>query len=488
VDDLDQLLGGLRLNRLGGAVSGSQMLADMLATPVALALLCSPAPGWAQMVAPAPIQGNSPSIDRSISPLPENEGAPEDWAIHGQSTFTGQYHPGFPAAYSGPQSLDAHEQARETFDLTLYGGFRPWEGGEIWINPEIDQGFGLSNTFGVAGYLSGEAYKIGASDPYPRLPRVFLRQTINLGGNTEKVDADLNQLAGSQTADRLVLTVGRFSVVDAFDTNKYAHDPRNDFLNWSIIDIGSFDYAADAWGFTYGAAVEWHQDWWTIRSGLFTLSEVPNTKALDTHPFDQYQYVEELEERHVLFGQQGKLKFLAFLSHVRMGAYDAATAVALQTGTPPDIAALRQAHNKTGFGINLEQPVTEDIGVFARAGITRSQYEEFDFSDINKTFSIGVSVSGQRWGRPEDTLGLAGAINDASGAAKRFFAAGGLGIIIGDGQLLRSGPESIIEIYYRIPVFSFAKLTVDYQFVNNPAYNRDRGRVSVFGIRAHAEF
>ena len=488
MDDLDQLLGGLRLNRRGGATGRLRMLASILATPVALALLCVPASGWAQMVGPTPTQGNSPSIDRSINPSPGNEGAPEDWAFHGQITLTGQYHPGFSAAYSGPQSLDAHEQARETFDLTLYGGFRPWEGAEIWVNPEIDQGFGLSGTFGVAGYVSGEAYKIGASDPYPRLPRVFLRQTIDLGGNREKVEADLNQLARSQTTDRLVLTVGRFSVVDTFDTNKYAHDPRNDFLNWSIIDIGSFDYAADAWGFTYGAAVEWYQDWWTIRSGLFTLSATPNSKALDTHPFDQYQYVEELEERHELFGQQGKLKFLAFLSHGRMGAYDAATALALQTGTPADIAGVRQAHNKTGVGFNLEQPVTDDFGVFARGGITRSQYEEFDFSDINKTFSIGVSVSGQRWGRPEDTVGLAGAINNASGAAKRFFAAGGLGGIIGDGQLLRSAPENIIEAYYRIPVFSFAKLMVDYQFINNPAYNRDRGPVSIFGVRAHAEF
>jgi high affinity Mn2+ porin len=222
--------------------------------------------------------------------------------------------------------------------------------------------------------------------------------------------------------------------------------------------------------------------------GLFTLSTVPNSKALDTHAFDQYQYVQELEERHVLFGQPGKLKLLAFLSHARMGQYDEATALALQTGMPADIAAVRQAHNKTGFGINLEQPVTDDVGVFARAGITRSQYQEFDFTDINKTLSLGLSVSGQRWGRPEDTFGLAGAINDASGAAKRFFAAGGLGGIIGDGQLLRSGPESIIEVYYRVPVFSFAKLSVDYQFISNPAYNPDRGPVSVFGVRAHAEF
>jgi high affinity Mn2+ porin len=135
----------------------------------------------------------------------------QPWSLHGQSTFVTQYHPGFRSAFRGPNSLDPHEQARETFDLTLYGGFRPWSGAELWINPEIDQGFGLSNTFGVAGYLSGEAYKIGASDPYARLPRVFLRQTINLGGGPANIEAGLNQLAGTQTANRIVLTAGKFS-------------------------------------------------------------------------------------------------------------------------------------------------------------------------------------------------------------------------------------------------------------------------------------
>jgi len=189
---------------------------------------------------------------QSFGPTPQPQGTPvgpeeaaqvetENWAVHAQSTFTAMYHPGFPAAFSGAQSLDAHEQARETWDVTLYAGVRPWQGAEFWFNPEIDQGFGLSNTFGVAGYLSGEAYKVGKSDPYFLIQRTFLRQTIDLGGETEKLDPDLNQLGGTHTSNRLVFTAGKFSVVDVFDNNKYAHDPRNDFFNWSIIDMGAFD-------------------------------------------------------------------------------------------------------------------------------------------------------------------------------------------------------------------------------------------------------
>jgi high affinity Mn2+ porin len=267
----------------------------------------------------------------------------------------------------------------------------------------------------------------------------------------------------------------------------YAHDPRNDFLNWSIIDAGAFDYAADAWGYTYGAAVEWSQPWWTVRTGLFTLSKVPNSKGLDTRVFDQYQVDQEVEERHTLFGQPGKLKLLGFLSHGRMGRYTEATAIALQTGMPADIAAVRQGHNRAGMSLNLEQQLTKGLGVFARAGWSQGQFEAFEFTDINKTAALGLSVNGTRWGRPDDTVGVAVAVNDASTAAKQFFAAGGLGILVGDGRLVRSGSERILESYYNVAVFTGVKLSLDYQFVSNPAYNRDRGPVSILGLRAHAE-
>jgi high affinity Mn2+ porin len=417
-----------------------------------------------------------------------DEAAEDWWGLHGQTTFVTQYHPGFHSAFRGPNSLDPQAQARETWDLTLYGGLRLWRGAELWVNPEVDQGFGLSNTLGVAGFTSGEAYKVGADVPYVQLPRLFVRQTINLGDEVAHVEAGLNQLASSQTANRVVVTVGKFSVVDVFDTNRYAHDPRNDFLNWSIIDVGAFDYAADAWGYTYGAAVEWYQQWWTIRTGLFTLSKVPNSKVLENKVFDQYQVDLEVEARHTLVGQPGKLKLLGFLSHGRMGRYADATAIALQTGMPADIAAVRTAHNRVGVSLNLEQQLIEGLGVFAKAGWSQGAFEAFEFTDINKTVSLGLSFTGTRWGRPDDTVGVAVAVNDASGSAKQFFAAGGLGILVGDGQLVHSGPEYIVETYYNLAVFRFVKLSLDYQFVNNPAYNRDRGPVSIFGFRAHGEF
>lgn len=405
--------------------------------------------------------------------------------VHGQTTFVTQYAPPFRAPYSGQNSL-APNQVRETFDIDLYLGFRPWQGAEIWVNPEIDQGFGLSGTFGLAGFPSAEAYKVGATYPYARIPRAFLRQTINLGGEVQKVDAAINQFAGSQTADRLVITVGKFSVVDIFDKNKYANDPRGDFLNWTMVNTGAFDYAADAWAFTYGAAIEWYQGQWTFRAGVFDGPAVPNSTDLDPK-FGQFQIVGEVERRYMLGEQPGKIAVTGFLTRARLGSFQDATDLATATGMPANLADVRRYTSKTGIAANLEQQVIPGVGLFARAGYSRGDLEAYAFTDADITLSGGTSLSGKLWGRPNDTLGIAGILNTISTQHQAYFNAGGLSALIGDGMLPRPGAEKIMEIYYSLPVLSWM-LTFDYQFIANPAYNRDRGPVSVIGTRLHAQF
>jgi len=422
------------------------------------------------------------------APPPDPADGPDEvWAIHGQATLTEQYHPAFRAEYTGPQSLDPGSRGDETFDAGLYAGLRPWSGAEIWVNPEIDQGFGLSNTLGVAAFPSAEAYKVGEPDPYVRVPRLFFRQTVDLGGARQKTDPDLATLGATTTANRMVFTLGKFGVGDVFDTNAYAHDPRQDFLNWAMVDTGSFDYAADAWGFSYGAAVEWYQRFWTLRAGVFTLSTVPNSKALDTN-FDQVQYIAEAEERHRLWGQDGKLKLLGFLSRARMGDFNDAIALAEQTGTAADIAAVRKYRSRAGIALNLEQAISDQIGIFVRAGDSEGGREAYEFTDIDKSFAIGLSWQGKDWGRPDDTFGLAGVIDDISRRDKNFLNDGGLGILVGDGKLLNSAPEQVVETYYSFAVRKYLHISADYQFINNPAYNRDRGPVSVLGARVHLQY
>lgn len=410
----------------------------------------------------------------------------DNFSIHGQTTFVSQYAFPFHAPYRGPQSLDSNS-GRETWDLSLFLGIRPWEGGELWIDPEIDQGFGLNGTFGVAGFPSAEAYKVGSSYPYARVPRMFFRQTIDLGGDTEKLESDINQFAGSQSADRLVITMGKFSAVDIFDTNKYAHDPRNDFLNWTLADTGAYDYAADAWAFTYGGAIEWYKDRWTFRAGVFDAPIVPNSTNLDP-TFRQFQLVGEVERRYELGGQPGKVAVTGYLTRARMGNFDAAIQLAQLTGGPADITAVRTYTTKTGIAGNLEQQIVPDVGMFLRAGWTPGGKLEPDaFTDADASLSGGFSLGGKLWGRPDDHFGIAGILNTISSSHEAYFEAGGLTALLGDGMLPHPGPEKIMEAYYRLPVLSW-QATLDYQFIVNPGYNRDRGPVSVIATRLHTQF
>ena len=317
--------------------------------------------------------------------------------FHGQFTFLEQAYPAFRSPYQGPNSLPGGGQGRETSDGSLFAGVRLWKGAEVWINPEIDQGFGLANTLGVAGFTSGEAYKIGQAYPYARLPRAFIRQTIDLGGATEKVEAGTAQFAGSQTANRLVLTIGKLSVVDIFDTNKYAHDPRTDFLNWAIVDTGTFDYAADAWGYTYGAAAEWYQGDWAVRAGVFDLSIVPNSADLDP-TFKQFQSVGEIERRYTLWNHPGEIHVTGFLTRGRMGTFADAIALAAITGGPADIAAVRHYQSRAGVSMNIEQEITSDLGAFMRAGWADGTKEPYEFTDIDRTVAGGVSIARQTMG------------------------------------------------------------------------------------------
>ena len=322
--------------------------------------------------------------------------------------------------------------------------------------------------------------------PYPRLQKYFVRQTIDLGGDTQKVDASFNQFAGSHTADRLVITIGKFAVTDVFDTNKYANNPRHDFMNWALINTGTFDYAADAWGYTYGAATEWYQGNWTLRGGLFDLSVVPNSTELD-QSFAQFQWVGEIERRYELWGHPGKIAITGFLSRGRMGSFQDAIDLAQATGTSADIAAVREYRSRGGVSMNVEQEITSDLGAFMRAGLANGNIEPYEYTDVDRTIAAGLALKGTQWHRPDDTFGLAGIVNGISKVHEEFLNDGGLGILVGDGKLPHPGPEQIIETYYQLPVLA-STVTFAYQFIVNPAYNRDRGPVSALSARWHMEF
>jgi high affinity Mn2+ porin len=443
-----------------------------------LALTCAvTAEAWGDSLA------DGPDATQAIDGAPDIE---QRFALHGQASSGQQWTDGFHAPYAGPNSLTP-SRSRETTDVTLFLGARLWGGAEAWFTPEIDQGFGLDDTLGVAGFPSGLAYKIGAHAPYFRLPRAFVRQTINDGGPAETVEGLAGQFAGSRSQDRWVITLGKFAVTDVFDTNQYAHDPRSDFLNWAVIDTGTFDYAADAWGYTVGAAGERYIGEWTFRAGVFDLSDVPNSESLE-HDFHEFQLEGEIERRYELFGQTGRLLLTIFESRGRMALLQDAIDLALATGTRPDPAAVRQYRSRFGGGVSLEQPISSDLGLFARVGKASGNVEAYEFADIDRSVALGASLRGTRWLRPADTLGVAALDNGISAVREQYLNLGGLGILVGDGRLPHPGAEQILETYYSLGALSWLHISVDYQWVKNPAYNTDRGPVSIFGLRLHAQF
>ena len=412
------------------------------------------------------------------------DGGPSSWEISGQSTYLAQAYPSFNAPYSGANSLSPGAQAKATWSNSLYINARLWNGGEMYFNPELVQGYGLSDTVGLGGFSSGEAQK--SNFPYPRFnpSRLYLRQTFGFGGEQETLESGPNQLGGKADVSRLTVQVGKFAVLDVFDGNAYAKDPRKDFMNWAIWAPGAFDYSADKVGLSYGATAELNQKNWAFRLGYFLMDAESNSNNFDTHLFRRGEYVAEFEQRYTLFGQPGKLRTLGWINSAFSGSYRATLD---NPALNLDIAATREGRIKYGYVVNLEQALSDTVGLFGRWSWNNGKTEIMAFTAIDASLSGGLSIKGKSWGRPDDTIGLGGAINALSRDHRDFIAAGGMGVLIGDGRL-NYREERLMEAYYAYALTRKLTATADYQFVVNPAYNADRGPVSIFSVRLHGEF
>jgi high affinity Mn2+ porin len=412
---------------------------------------------------------------------------PYSWNVRGQLTLIEQGYPAFRSPYQGTNSLTGASQIQNTTSATAFVGYRPWDGTEVYINPELMQGFGLNNTLGVAGFPNGEAQKSNFPMPRIDIARVFVRQTFGLGGEQETIEDGPNQLAGKQDISRITVTAGRFAVLDIFEGNSYSHDPRVDFLNWNMYCCGSYDVTMDKIGYTWGAAAELNQKSWAIRAGYFLVPAVSNANSYDIHISERGEYIGELELRYSLFSQPGKFRLMGWANIANMGGYADALAMPVTTPDYPDITQTRQVRTNYGFVANLEQAITADLGIFSRASWSPGRVELIGWTDCDESLSFGAVLKGSAWGRPDDKIGVGGVVEGLSSIARAYFAAGGLGILIGDGQL-NYRPERILEAYYAYSVNKWATFTFDYQFIDNPGYNADRGPVSVFSGRLHAQF
>ena len=369
------------------------------------------------------------------------------------------------------------------------------------------QGFGLSQTFGVEAFPNGDAYKAGTEIPDFMVARLFIRQTFGLGGEQEDVPDGQLTLAGKQDISRLTFTVGRFTPTDIFDNNTYAKDPHTQFLNWAMITNLTWDYPSDSVGYTTGIAVELNQPNWALRYGFFQMPGVENGFTADDQIFmwpgegsggdfwRSWGMMTELERRYKINDHPGAIRFMVWLNEADMASFNVATALLRVNPPPPDApqgasstvpAAAFAYRYKYGFGLNWEQEVTKNVGVFSRLGCNDGHEVACTYTDANWSASLGAGVKGAAWKRPDDIVGLAGVLSGASREQIEFLKAGGTGILNGDGNLTYAC-EKVLETYYDFPIGKAARFALDYQFVGDPAFNSDRGPVSVFAVRIHWE-
>lgn len=417
-----------------------------------------------------------------------DESATEDWNAKFQTTYIWQHKPGFKAAYSGANSLSAYAENSYTFTTDAYLGVRIGPGSELYLVPEVTLGVPFSNLTGLGGGTNGEITRATGTIPKLYRQQLFLRQTWGQGGGVVRLASGMDQLAGTADRNRFVLTAGNFSTLNIFDNNAYAHDPRIQFMNWANMTHLAYDYAADARGFGWGVAGEWYRDAWVVRTARMTGPRDPNMLQLDFQLLKHYGDQLEIEHAHELAGRPGKVRLLAWRNRARLANYRDAIAYGQAHSQTPDIFKVRYGEQiKYGLGINIEQAVSDGTGMFLRAMQADGRTETMAFTEADSSIAGGFALKGAAWGRAQDTAGIALISNGLSKDRRDYLQAGGISFFIGDGAL-RYRPETIFETYYSWNAARNFWLTADYQRINNPAYNADRGPVEVYGVRVHLEY
>jgi hypothetical protein len=475
--------------------------------PCLLGLLCllawasakagSPLSDAPALLAEAPVSDSpillaaAPVSDSPYADEPHADGQTEQWSIHGQSTYIVQQKNNFSSPYYGQNSLlnksEGDGSKSYTLSATAFFGTRLWEGAEAYWNPEMFEGTPFTGQLvGLGGFQNGELQKGAFAPPIYYTARAFIRQTFGLGGGKEHIESNPNQLAGNIDKNRLVFSYGKFATLDFFDQNTYSHDPRTQFQNFALFSMGAYGYSADAKGYTYGLVAEWYQDDWIVRAARLALPTSPNILQLDYTLSKDYTNQIELTHQHQLWGQPGAIRGLIYQQYAYMATYQDALNLAQSTNSTPDILAAREAGQRSwGYGFNLEQALREDVGVFARwswnPGATETQT-----LDISRSLSGGLSIKGNSWSRPNDTIGVGYAINGIANPEVQYLQQGGMTMFIGDGALSYK-TEQVLETFYSAKVYKDLYLSADYQRIANPAYNAARGPVNFFGLRAHIE-
>ena len=419
--------------------------------------------------------------------------------VHGQTTYINQRYNSFNSPYQGMNSLLPDKSMSYTWSGTLFLGARLFENTDIYFNPEVVSGVPFSGLTGLGGPTNGEATRAQGAQAHFYSARAFLRQTINQDGSKIELENDANQITQTVSSNRFVVTAGQFSTLDIFDDSKYAKDPRVQFMNWGNMTYLAYDYAADARGYSWGLAGEWYRDNWVFRASRMLTPKNPNGRDLNWQIFNSYGDQLEVERQHSIADLPGKVSVLAYRNRMVMARYTDATNYLIANnaqGTQAIFNVRNGAQIKAGVGINAEQALTHDLGIYMRAFTSDGHTETMAFAEADQSLSVGMGINGERWGRAKDTVGISAMLNGISSNRRAYLQAGGISNFVGDTPLPYAGPtqslsykpEQISELYYNALIIKNVLLGLNYQHVINPAYNAARGPVNVLSFRVHAEF
>ncbi len=420
--------------------------------------------------------------------LPHSESS-RYW-ISGQMNFILQWHPVFPARYSGSNSLRPEAEHAGSRVLTLYTGWQARKTTELLCDVESAGGRGISEAFGLAGFTNLDVVRNPTLGSKPYIARVMLHQIISLSHERVKATRNPLALATDLPARRLELRIGKFGMADFFDLNSYGSDSHLQFLNWTVDNNGGYDYAADTRGYTYGIIAEYQDRSWGVRFAEALMPQIAN--GIDLEWNLRRARSENLEaelRRQFLAHRDGVARVTAYVNHANMGSYRQAIDDFLAGRTPvPDITAHPfKVTAKYGFGFNFEQNLTDWLAAFGRFGWNEGLHESFTYTEVNLTVELGASLNGKLWRRRLDRAGAALATNGISGDHKRYLALGGHGFLLGDGRLTYNR-ETIVESFYTVHTWRGIFGSFILQYINNPGYNRDRGPVVVPAVRLHLDF
>ena len=409
--------------------------------------------------------------------------------VSGQANFISQGHPTFDAPYTGPNSLPPDAQYVTSRVLTLYTGFRLTETTDFFFDVEETGGNGIGSALGIAGFPNLDVVRNPTLSHAPYIARVMFHQMIPLSKEMVETERGPLQISSRVPVRRLDIRFGKMSTVDWFDVNAIGSDSHMQFMNWSVDNNGAYDYAADTRGYTYGLVLEYNDRNWAFRFGEMLMPKIANGIHLDADIARARAENYEFEfRRQFLAKRLTVIRPLGFVNHANMGSYRESIHdyLAGETLVPDITATRRQGRIKYGFGLNLEQELTSMLRGYGRFGWNDGRTESFAYTEVDQTVSGGMDLRGDLWHRKEDKLGVAVVSNAISGDHREYLKLGGVGFLLGDGNL-NYGRENIIEAYYNAKMWHGVYASFDLQRIWDPGYNRDRGPVLAGAVRLHLE-